>query len=167
VKKTQKKIQRKRERHNQRVMARFVAELIGLVKDSPTPPLRSDDSAQDVQRDILISCLLAMLREVGPNFLRLVADAMDGKLSPKLTDAVREAYGKGCNRNSGDRGELFTEIENALPVILTQMGFKANAHKESVRHCLKVLAYPMPKTGRGRPKKISPKIIQSILPKKD
>jgi hypothetical protein len=160
VTKTQKKIQRerelqrKRERHNQRVMARFVAELIDRVKDSPTPPLRSG-----VQRDILIACLLAMLREVGPDFLRLVADAMDGKLSPKLIDAVREAYGKTCNRKSSSKNnpELFDQIVNAVAIIQTQNGSKAASHNESVRHCLKALAYPMPKTGRGRRPKSRPK----------
>jgi hypothetical protein len=160
---TQTKIQQSRKRRIRREMARDVASQIATVLDFQGRPDSESGKLDLAARkmfallNIFISCNL----DIAPQFLRMVADALEGKLhAPKFDNAIANAHWKA--RTTGKRKDersnlsrpLLSEVDDALTFVLTEMGYKKQPHKDALRRRLKILGLRLSeKQGRHRKKK--------------
>ena len=81
---------------------------------------------------------------------------------PTYDAAIRKAYDKAC-RTGNRKAErsikfipFFSEVHDALSVVLTQMGYTKMPTKYALRRRLKILGYTVQGGKRGRPRKPTP-----------
>jgi hypothetical protein len=150
-----------REKRIRRDMARGVAGQIKTLLNFQGLPesaanLAKLDTALKTASAIWISHIGCNL-DIAPHFLRMVADALEGKLKgARYDDAIWKAYCKASDtgkrkheRNFPSR-PLFSELYDALIIVLKEMGFKDAPTKDGLRHRLQILGWLMSKK-QGRP----------------
>jgi len=155
-----------REKRILRSMADGVAGTITSVTDF----LGQKESAANLAKlEAAIKTMFAVLGthlisnlDIAPDFLRMVAKALDGKLKgAKYDDAIRKAYCKASD--TGNRKHernypfrpLFSELNDKLPVVLTELGFEEGdgPTERGLRRRLKILGWSMSTKQGKHPKK--------------
>ena len=162
----QKKLQEARERRLQRDMARDVAGQIKTVLAFQGKP---DSQRANLQHEInimfaLLNIFLSSNLDIAPRFLRMIADAFDGKLRrAKYDPAISEANwrarinGKRKQERSHPWRPLFSELNDAMASVLTEIGYKNGPTPDGLRRRHEILGYSLSKKqGRHRGEKPKP-----------
>ena len=126
-------------------------------------PVRLPDLATLFQRRSRRLAGLAEGHEL-QGFLRMIADAFDGKLRPaKYDPAISEANwrarinGKRKQERSHPWRPLFSELNDAMASVLTEIGYKNGPTPDGLRRRHEILGYSLSKKqGRHRGEKPKP-----------
>jgi hypothetical protein len=154
-----------RERHIRRDFAHLMAQQIAALQSFQGLPksaanLAKLDTASRKAAAAWTICISTNLDNPA-DFLRMVVESLEGKLhGARYDDAIEEAYWKACKtgkrkaERSNPNRPLFSEVADALILVLTEMGYnKDGPTEDGLRSRLKILGFRLSKK-QGQHRKI-------------
>ena len=155
-----------RERHIRRGLAHLMAGQIVAMQNFLGLP-KSAANLANLDRELRKACAawiicISSYLDHPADFLRMVAESLDGKLHGARYDAaLEEAYrrAKKTGKRKGERSNpwrpLFSEVDDALAFVLTELSYRDRPTKDGLRVRLKILGRRLSKKqGRHRKRKL-------------